>query len=92
MIFKSKPKEPTVYEVGELASMVDEPKGKQLRIFDGVEWIPYVNTITELSRLRNGIQFIMNETQDDETWDYLNRLLQGTESEAQIHRFDNRAK
>ncbi|RIJ65516.1 hypothetical protein [Rummeliibacillus sp. POC4] len=43
--------------------------------------------IKEIERLYNGINFIMNETRDDETCDYLYHLLKGSEETAQIHRF-----
>lgn len=44
--------------------------------------------INEIERLVNGIAFIQNNTSCDDTWDYLNNLLQGTEEKAQIYRFE----
>lgn len=43
--------------------------------------------INEIERLVNGISVIQDNTSCDETWDYLNNLLQGTEEKAQIYRF-----
>ena len=41
----------------------------------------------EIERLKSGIKFALDSTHDDDTWDYLNHLLEGTESEARIHLF-----
>jgi len=35
--------------------------------------------LAEIDRLRNGIAIAINETSCDDTWDYLNRLLDGKE-------------
>lgn len=36
--------------------------------------------LAEIERLRTGIERAINETSCDDTWDYLNRLLEGKET------------
>lgn len=88
------------YETCENGSIILSDNPKLSRVVDGEGIVTNGDTkfiahsrqdvddlIAEIERLRNGIVFFQNETDCDETWDYLNNLYQGTEQKAQIHRF-----
>lgn len=87
-LFKTKDNKKVEFEYGEIIINLDYPEREQMRIYDGVDFVPYKNTLSEIERLRNGIKFALEHTQDNETCDYLNHLLQGTESKSMYHRFD----